>query len=232
MAEQAVADPHAGDSHAHEHPRGLAHHFEDLGQQREAAELGMWLFLVTEFMFFGALFFAYFLYRTWYPEGFAVASHHMNVTLGTINTVVLLGSSLTMALAVLAAHDGKRKLLIGLLIATIVLGVIFLGIKAVEYYEKYHHHHIPFLGLPFEWDEGHREGAITYLNLYFIMTGLHAFHMVIGLGLMTVLVVAAWRGGLLYERSIVVHNSALYWHFVDLVWVYLFPFFYLVALHN
>jgi cytochrome c oxidase subunit 3 len=212
------------------HDPALAHHFHDLDQQRRAAELGMWLFLVTEFMFFGGLFLAYLVYRYWYPAEFALGSQTMNVALGAINTLVLLTSSLTMALAVHAATVSNRRMLIVLLWATIILGTVFLGIKAYEYHHKYAEHHIPFAGQEFHAEsEQHRLGLATFYNLYFLMTGLHALHMIIGIGLMLILVVAAYRGGLTGPRSIVVHNSGLYWHFVDLVWVYLFPFFYLVA---
>jgi cytochrome c oxidase subunit III len=209
----------------------LAHHFHDLRQQRESAELGMWLFLVTEFMFFGGLFLAYFIYRSSYPDDFAAGGHTMNALLGTINTAVLLTSSLTMALAVDAAHHARRQAVVRLLAATIALGLVFLAIKAYEYDHKYHEHLIPFAGLPSSDELQGRPGMISFLNLYFLMTGLHAFHMVIGIGLLLVLMALAWRGRLPPERAIVVHNAGLYWHFVDLVWVYLFPFFYLISAH-
>jgi cytochrome c oxidase subunit 3 len=212
------------------HEQGLAHHFHDLGQQRRAAELAMWVFLATEFMFFGGLFLAYLVYRNRYPDEFASGSQTMDLILGTVNTFVLLASSLTMALAVHASSQSNRRLLILFLWATIFLGTVFLGIKAYEYYHKHHEHHIPFLGLEFHAEsEEHRLGLSTFYNLYFLMTGMHALHMIIGLGLLVVLLVLAYRGGLMAVQSIVVHNSGLYWHFVDLVWVYLFPFFYLVA---
>ena len=191
----------------------------------------MWLFLVTEFMFFGGLFLAYFIYRSEHADDFAAGGHTMNVWLGTINTTVLLTSSLTMALAVDAAHHGRRQALMGLLGATIALGVVFLAIKTHEYQHKYHEHFIPFAGLPLSEELQGSPGMITFFNLYFLMTGLHAFHMVIGIGLLLVLVALAWRGRLPAERAVVVHNAGLYWHFVDLVWVYLFPFFYLIAAH-
>lgn len=223
MAEATLHEPNT-------HPPGLAHHFNNLEQQRDAAELGMWLFLITEFMFFGGLFMAYLAYRWWYPEAFALGSHTMDWTLGTVNTFILLTSSLTMALAVHAAHESKRDALVRFLLFTVLLGVAFLGIKAYEYYHKYEEHHIPFAGLPFEYAEHeHAQGLEAFFNLYFLMTGFHAFHMVIGIVMLLILAALARRGGLLGERSIVVHNAGLYWHFVDLVWVYLFPFLYLVA---
>jgi cytochrome c oxidase subunit 3 len=206
----------------------LAHHFEDVGQQREAAELGMWLFLVTECMLFGGLFLAYLVYRSWYPEGFAAASHTMDVTLGTINTAVLLTSSLTMALAVHYGTAVPHKAVRVFLPATMLLGLVFLAIKAYEYHHKFEDHLIPFAGLPFTWVGADRKGAETFLSLYFVMTGLHALHMVIGIALLLVVAGLGWRGQLPLRANLL-HNSGLYWHFVDLVWVYLFPFFYLVA---
>jgi cytochrome c oxidase subunit III len=212
-----------------EHSPSLAHHFSDLRQQREAAELGMWLFLATECMFFGGLFLAYLVYRHAYPAEFAAGSRNMDMTLGAINTAVLLTSSLTMALAIDNAHHSRRKPLMRFLIATMLLGVVFLGIKAYEYHHKYEEHLIPFAGLPFRYMSTERAGMATFFNLYFLMTGLHAAHMVIGVAMLLILLVLAARDGLLAERSIIVHNAGLYWHFVDLVWVFLFPFFYLVA---
>lgn len=209
-----------------EHHAAVAHHFDDAHQQRAAAELGMWLFLVTEFMFFGGLFMAYLAYRYLHPREFEAGSHTMDVMLGTINTAVLLTSSLTMALAVHAAEHSRRTALVGLLLATVVLGSVFLGVKAYEYHHKYAEGLVPFME---NADPALPKGEKTFLNLYFLMTGLHAFHMVLGIGILLSLAVAAGRGGLLGDRSIVVFNTGLYWHFVDLVWVYLFPFFYLIA---
>src|SRR6476646_7646438 len=128
----AVAHEH---HHHHHHPPALAHHFEDLGQQSEAATLGMWVFLVTEVLFFGGLFTAYSIYRAWYPDAFAIASHELDITLGATNTAVLITSSLTMALALHAAQLGERKTLMMFLVLTMILGAAFLGIKGVEYYE-------------------------------------------------------------------------------------------------
>lgn len=217
-----------------EHSPGLAHHFHTLRQQRTAAELGMWVFLVTEFMFFGGLFLAYLVYRARYPEAFAAGSHDMNVWLGTLNTAVLLTSSLTMALAVHAADDtaesnpaARSRRLMMFLLATMALGLVFLGIKAFEYYDKFTHSHIPFGG--FEFSHADDPGLQTFYNLYFLMTGLHALHMIIGLAILLLLAWLAHRGGLTGANSVVVYNFGLYWHFVDLVWVYLFPFFYLVG---
>lgn len=212
------------------HPATLAHHFHDEAQQRRAAELGMWLFLVTEFMFFGGLFLAYLVYRGWYPAEFVAGSHSMSVSLGAINTAVLLSSSLTMALAVSAAEEGRQRALARLLTITLVLGAVFLVIKAFEYHHKFEERLIPFAGLPFSVTGPERTGVATFLNLYFLMTGLHAFHMILGIAFLGTLITLALGQRLPAERSIIVHNIGLYWHFVDLVWVYLFPFFYLVGL--
>jgi cytochrome c oxidase subunit 3 len=217
------------DAHAAAHSSALTHHFEDLTQQREAAELGMWLFLVTEVMFFGGLFLAYLVYRSkeGYAEAFAAGSQTMDVMLGTINTGLLLTSSLTMALAVHAAETSQRRIVLIMLAATIVLGCGFLGIKVVEYHHKYEHELIPFAQLPFAYPK--EPAMATFFNLYFLMTGLHALHMVIGIGVLLTLWILAFRGFLLGPRAIIVYNTGLYWHFVDLVWVYLFPFFYLIT---
>ncbi len=210
----------------------VAHQFVDAEQQHAAAELGMWMFLITEIMFFGAFFLAYLVYREWYPVAFGLGSQHMDVVVGTLNTAVLLTSSFTMALAVHAAEHSQRRWLIGMLSATFILGTLFVGIKGVEYYHKYQEHLIPFAGWQFAPSGVHRAGQVAFFNLYFLMTGLHAFHMVIGLMMLAVLGGMAYRNQLPVSRSVVVHNAGLYWHFVDLVWVYLFPFFYLVAVRT
>jgi cytochrome c oxidase subunit 3 len=212
----------------HHHP-ALAHHFDNLAQQKEAATLGMWVFLLTEVLFFGGLFLTYMIYRYWYPDAFAFASHELDVTLGTINTAVLIGSSLTMALAVHAAEIGERRLLIVFLIATMALGAVFLGIKGVEYYEKFHAGHIP--GPAFQFEPEYFRHAQIFFSLYFVMTGLHAIHMIIGLGIMTWMLVWAWNGTITREYSSPVEISGLYWHFVDIVWIFLFPLLYLIGRH-
>lgn len=213
--------------HAH-HP-ALAHHFEDLGQQREAATLGMWVFLVTEVLFFGGLFATYSVYRSWYPQAFAAASHEMVVWAGTLNTVVLITSSLTMALAVHAAQLGERRLVLLLLAATMVLGAAFLGVKAFEYYTEFREHHLP--GGGFEFEPKYAREAQLFFSLYFLMTGLHAVHMIIGLGLMAVMFVWTWRGIVTREYYSPIEVSGLYWHFVDIVWIFLFPLLYLIGRH-
>ncbi len=214
---------------AETHHRALAHHFDTPEQQYESARLGMWAFLATEVMFFGGLFMGYTVYRTAYPEVFAEASHHLPLWIGAINTGVLLCSSLTMALAVHAAQVGERKRLISFLLLTMLLGSVFLGIKAYEYYDKYQDKLMPFTGLPFHWEEAHPEQAEMFYNLYFAMTGFHALHMIIGIGVLAVLVVLSWRDWFSPEYFTPVEMTGLYWHFVDIVWVFLYPLLYLIG---
>jgi cytochrome c oxidase subunit 3 len=213
---------------AHATP-GLQHQFESLGQQKEASTLGMWVFLVTEILFFGGLFLAYTIYRSQYARGFALASHHMDILLGTVNTAVLICSSLTMAMAVHSAAKGRRKSLMGYLAATMLLGAAFLGIKAVEYTEHIRHHLFPGPGFHYPGPEA--RSAEIFFSLYFAMTGLHALHMIIGIGLLSVLFVLARRGRFIPEYYSPVEISGLYWHFVDIVWIFLFPLLYLIGRH-
>jgi len=209
---------------------GLAHHFDNLEQQREAGTLGMWAFLITEIMFFGGLFLAYVLYRSKYPDAFAIASAHLNWKLGAFNTVVLICSSLTMALAVYYAQVGNRRLLMLFLVFTILLGVVFLVVKGIEYHEKYVTHHIP--GAWFRWTEhGPPQQVQMFFWIYFAMTGLHALHMIIGIAIMAVILMMARRGRFTSEYHSPVEISGLYWHFVDIVWIFLFPLLYLLGAH-
>ena len=208
----------------------LAHHFESLDQQKEAATLGMWVFLVTEVLFFGGLFAGYAIYRTWYPDAFAAASRELDIVLGSINTVVLITSSLTMALAVHAAQTGERRLVLWLLLATMALGATFLGIKGVEYYHKFAEHHVP--GPAFSFEPEHFSQAQIFFSFYFMMTGLHALHMVIGLGIMIVMLWWTWNGTITVEYANPIEVSGLYWHFVDIVWIFLFPLLYLIGRHG
>ncbi len=213
----------------HHHHPALAHHFESLEDQSIAATLGMWLFLVTEVLFFGGLFAAYSLYRAWYPDAFAYASHELDITLGTVNTAVLITSSLTMALGVHAAQMGERKKLMAFLVVTMILGAAFLGIKGVEYAEKFHAHHVP--GPDFQFEAEYFRNAQIFFSLYFVMTGLHAIHMVIGLGIMTWMLIWTWNGTITKDYASPIEISGLYWHFVDIVWIFLFPLLYLIGRH-
>jgi len=218
-----------------EHKEGLQHQFVDVEQQRNAVSLGMWLFLATEIMFFGGMFCAYLIYRYWYYNEFAAGSRSLDLTWGTLNTAVLICSSLTVALGVRAAQLGKRKLLIVLLLLTLVFGLTFLGIKGIEWYAKYKEHHIP--GPSFDASDLIKDypqipidpsREQIYFSLYFAMTGLHALHMIIGVGIFSFITFYAWKGRYTPEYHTPVEMSGLYWHFVDIVWIYLFPLLYLI----
>jgi cytochrome c oxidase subunit 3 len=273
-----------GDAHAHHHGPELKHHFETPRQQKEAAALGMWAFLVTEVMLFGGIFMAYMVYRWAFPEVWAQSAHHLNTPLGTVNTVVLLVSSLTVALAVNAAETGRRNTVLRLLGVTLLLGVAFLAIKGYEYSEKFAHcagystplnwatgtdrHEVDECLVPgrtFLWPaeegaageaatgteaapntagaveavpgRGGADGIVTntqrtphqlFFFLYFVATGLHAVHMLIGLTIVSILAFLTWRGAFSPAYYTPVEIGGLYWHLIDIVWVFLFPLFYLV----
>jgi cytochrome c oxidase subunit 3 len=251
----APADAHLA------HHRALQHHFDTMPQQKEAAVIGMWVFLLTEILFFGGLFMAYLLYRMWYFEAFAEASRTLVIFWGLLNTAVLIASSFTMAMAVRSAQTNKQAATVNWLILTIVLGCVFLGVKYIEYSDKFEHHHVP--GPSYVWASEH-EGQATngehgaaaapeaaparhavtmspeqlqrttqiYFSLYFTMTGLHALHMIVGVGLMLVITWMAWKGKFDAEYYTPVEMSGLYWHFVDIVWIFLFPLLYLVERHT
>ena len=217
--------------HGPPHHPALAHHFEDLEQQKEASSFGMWLFLVTEIMFFGGLFCAYLIYRRANFAAFAEASATLDIGLGAFNTAVLIASSLTMAMAVWSAQMSKKKLLVFFLLATFVLGGVFLGVKVVEYSHKFHEHHVP--GRHFTWDDpATAPGAQMFFSLYFAMTGLHASHMVVGMALILFLLVPAARGRFSRDWYNPIECFGLYWHFVDIVWIFLFPLLYLIGRHG
>ncbi len=206
-----------------------AHQFDDAAQQHEASWLGMWIFLGTEIMFFGGMFLGYTVYRGDYPAAFADASNRLDITLGTINTAVLILSSFTMALAVRSAQLGARRPLIACLGLTMALGAVFLGIKFTEYYQKFVEHLVPGGGFGLS---GPLAGAEQiFFSFYFAMTGMHALHMIIGLGLLTALIVKARRGRFSVAYNTPVEVIGLYWHFVDIVWIFLFPLLYLVGRH-
>jgi cytochrome c oxidase subunit 3 len=209
----------------HAHP-ALQHQFETMEQQQESATLGMWLFLVTEIMFFGGLFMAYVLYRIWYPQAWAEGSLELDIRLGALNTAVLIGSSLTMALGVRAAQTGFPRATVNWLLATIALGMVFLVVKAFEYAHKFEMHHVP--GPHFEFEGPHARQVEIFLSLYFALTGLHALHMIIGVGLMSVIAWMAYKRRFSPDWYSPVEMSGLYWHFVDIVWIFLFPLLYLV----
>jgi len=209
-----------------EAPGALAHHFESLEQQNEAAAIGMWAFLVQEVMFFGGLFTVYLVYRSLHPGAFAEGSAHLPVELGTLNTAVLIGSSLTMALAVRAAQLNRGRASALLIAATMALALVFLGVKSVEYASKWDGALIP--GVRWAPEPGSDAHLNLFFALYFIMTGCHALHMLVGLVLMVVVALRAWRGRYSSANYLGVECLGLYWHFVDLVWIFLFPLLYLL----
>ena len=281
----------------HYHEPGLQHQFEDMGQQEESVSIGMWMFLVQEIMFFGGLFTAYLVFRSKYPMAFAAGSNHLNAFWGGLNTLVLIVSSLTMALTVYYAQKSNRNMQVILILLTMLFGATFLGVKAIEYTDKFNDGLVPVNGwnkrVPAHeeadhgpekpcWEAGHgtapqaehpnprgefqwhdcslvklaqdkgyltaaekigyfssgqidankfRDKVRIFYFLYFVMTGLHALHMVIGLGLMTWLLIVAWRGTFNADYYMPVEMSGLYWHFVDIVWIFLFPLLYLLGRH-
>jgi len=243
---EAAAEPvhgHATESdhaHADAHPAFLAHHFDTPLQQFDAAKLGMWAFLGQELLFFSGLFVAYGVFRLWHPEAFAEASHQLNKTMGMVNTIVLLFSSLTAALAVRSAQKGEKDQTTILLIITIVCAFIFLGVKYFEYEHKFHSGLLPgrWFGVAREFPSGELlkgeeipllpAGASAFFSLYFVMTGVHAVHIIVGIGVLTWILRRNIRGEFSKEYFTPVDNVALYWHLVDLVWIYLFPLLYLI----
>jgi cytochrome c oxidase subunit 3 len=253
-----------------EHHPALAHQFDSMEQQQDASTFGMWVFLLTEIMMFGGLFTAYLIYRIKYYPAFVAGSTSISVSWGFANTLVLIGSSFTMAMAVWSAQTSRRRLQIWCLIGTMILGSVFLGIKGKEYYDKYDECHIPglghqIIGKPFNTtggcsatnkdlgniseeirkhaEESHEEVSKEsadqtadqtqiFFSFYFAMTGLHAFHMIIGLGLLTWLLIRATRGNFDSQYYTPMELGGLYWHFVDIVWIFLFPLLYLISRHK
>ncbi len=224
IARAEASHPHAVADH-----RFRAHHFESAEQQFAAAKLGMWLFLVTEILFFGGLFVAYAVFRTLHPEVFINSAALLDTKLGAINTVVLLFSSLTMAWAVRCSQLGQQRGLVLCLSLTIAAAIAFLGIKGVEYAHKIHEGHL--------WVSQYRGAASdeafdragTFFSVYFAMTGLHALHIVCGIGAIGWLLRRSLRGDFSPSYYTPVDVVGLYWHLVDLVWIFLFPLLYLVG---
>jgi len=206
----------------------LRHHFATAEQQMDASMLGMWTFLITEVLFFGGMFTSYAIYRSMYPDAFASTSRYMNVVLGGSNTAVLICSSLTMAMAVRAAQLSKRKELMNFLVLTVIFGTTFLVIKGFEYHSKWVEHLVPGFGFQYEPAYYAQHAQILFF-LYFCMTGMHAIHMIVGLGLLTYLWIKAKRGVFSTNYFSPVEMIGLYWHFVDIVWIFLFPLLYLIG---
>ena len=220
-------------NHAETETLALRVQFDTEEQQKDASTLGMWIFLITEIMFFGGMFAVYTVYRIWYPDVFAIASSSLNEIIGAANTAVLLLSSFTMVLAVRAGQLGQQKMIVIFLILTLLFGGIFLGVKAYEWNEKFEEHHIPGMSAfhldgVSPADQGH---AQLFFSLYFAMTGLHALHMVIGVGLLLTLILQARRARFSASYYTPVDMAGLYWHFVDIIWIFLFPLLYLIDRH-
>jgi cytochrome c oxidase subunit 3 len=232
----------------HEHPSYQRHHFETVSQQFDATNFAMWLFLLTEVMFFGGLFMAYLIMRNWYYPAFVEASHQLSIFWGTANTAVLILSSFTMAMSVWAAQMRRKTALMAFIGLTIVLGMVFLGIKGIEWHEKWVKHHVPGLRWsdaaflnptsdPEVYKEYHdkplapdmADKTQQYFFLYFAMTGMHAMHMVIGVGLLVLILFRARSGAFTNGHYTFVENFGLYWHFVDIIWIFLFPLLYLIS---
>jgi len=235
---------------AHEHPPYQRHHFETMEQQVDATGFAMWLFLLTEIMFFGGLFTAYLIYRNWYYPAFVAGSHQLAIIWGTLNTGVLISSSFTMAMGVWCAETRRKGGLVLCLVLTFLLGLVFLGIKTIEYSEKIEKHHVPgfhyslksftnpdsdpeakaYGDKPLPLDMArHTE---MYFGLYFAMTGMHALHMIIGIAILAFMIVKAQAGAYTTGHITFVENFGLYWHFVDIVWIFLFPLLYLISRHG
>jgi cytochrome c oxidase subunit 3 len=247
----AIVNGAPADEHQHPHPPYQRHHFESMGQQVDATSFAMWLFLLTEIMFFGGLFTAYLIYRNWYYPAFVVGSHQLSLLWGTLNTTVLILSSFTMAMGVWCAETRRKGGLVLCLTLTVLLGLVFLGIKAVEWTEKAEKHHVPgfhysvqsfvdpqsdpevyneYKDKPLPLDMArHTE---VYFSLYFAMTGMHALHMVIGVGILLFLIVRARAGAFTTGHVTFIENFGLYWHFVDIIWIFLFPLLYLISRHG
>ncbi len=219
------------DTPLHGETPALREQFDTESQQKDASNLGMWIFLITEIMFFGGMFLAYTVYRSTYPASFGAASRTLDVVLGAVNTAVLLCSSFTMVMAVRAGQLGRRRSVAVFLILTLLLGMAFLGIKGVEWTTKFQEHHVP--GPSFHMEGVARQGpAQLFFSLYFAMTGLHALHMVIGVLLISFLLFENWRGKFSPKYYTPIDVVGLYWHFVDIIWIYLFPLLYLIDRHG
>ena len=240
------------DSAHHEHPSYQRHHFVTFEQQADTTNFAMWLFLLTEIMFFGGLFTAYLIMRNWYYPAFVAASHQLNIGWGTANTAVLITSSFTMAMGVWCAETRRKAGLVLCLGLTFILGLAFLGIKSIEYHEKWEKHHIPGLHYSiksfvdpasdtevyksYPQDTGLQLDMANktelYFFLYFAMTGMHALHMIIGIAILGFMIFRARAGAYTTGHVTFVENFGLYWHFVDIIWIFLFPLLYLISRHQ
>ncbi len=207
-----------------EHTSGFSLPNSGHNRDAEASKMGMWLFLFTELLLFGGLFIVYMVYRSLNPESFLLASFELDVALGTFNTVVLLVSSMTIAMSITAIQLGDAKKSILLLYTTLLLALVFLVVKYFEWSAKIHHGFFPGLDVY----ENLPPGESLFFFLYFFMTGLHALHIIIG-GIIIAVVIYRTKKGLVdKDKYTLTENAGLYWHLVDLIWIYLFPLFYLI----
>ena len=211
------------------HTLALRHQFDNVEQQKDASTFGMWVFLVTEILFFGGMFCCYTVYRSMYPSAFGHASNHLDVILGAISTAVLICSSFTMACAVNSAATGAKNALVGFLWVTILFAAAFLVIEMSEWRMLYNEGLMP--GFNFTYRDIDPAHVQLFFCMYFAMTGLHASHVTIGIGLLAVMAIRASRGTFTPQYYTPIEVSGLYWHFVDLVWIFLFPLYYLIARH-
>jgi cytochrome c oxidase subunit 3 len=213
------SDAHAANAH-------LADHFDTIERQDYAVRLGMWLFLATEVLLFAGLFLGYTVYRHFYHEAFHEASRHLDLWAGTTNTIVLITSSLTVALAYWAIKLDRPKLCAGLLVFTIICALAFLGIKAIEYHHKFQEGALP--GAWYHYSEVTAPGANLYYTIYFLSTGLHAIHVIVGMSILIWILARVLKGHFSSTYFVPVELGGLYWHLVDLVWIFLFPLLYLI----
>lgn len=214
-------------NHAESHPDFLAHHFSEPEQQRDSAKLGMWIFLITEVLLFSGLFVFYAIYRAWHPDMFLNAHYFLDVTLGTLNTVVLISSSVTVALAIRSMQLNQKKQTIILLTVTLLLAVTFLVIKYFEYSHKFHLGQLPGKYYTFTGVEG--TNPHVFFSVYFMLTGLHGIHVLAGMAAIGWVLVRTIRNHFSAQYYTPIENVGLYWHLVDLIWIYLFPLLYLVG---
>ncbi|MGD8415043.1 MAG: cytochrome c oxidase subunit 3 family protein [Candidatus Latescibacterota bacterium] len=208
------------------HPAHLQHHFVSSEQQFDAAKMGMWLFLITEVLLFCGMFVAYTVYRTWHPEVFEAASVLLNTKLGALNTIVLLTSSLTVALAIRSVQGGNQKWLKINLLLTILLAFVFLVVKYFEYTHKFHEAIFP--GGNYAYEGLDMAYVPIFFSIYFVMTGIHGLHVLIGIGVLSWILIKATRGRFSAEYYTPVELTGLYWHLVDIIWIFLFPLLYLI----
>lgn len=205
----------------------LDHHFTDLEQQAYSAKLGMWLFLLTEILLFGGVFVAYFVYHSWYPETFYEAHKYLDIPMGTINTVVLIVSSLTVALAIRDIQLNRRESCKRNLLITIFLAGVFLVIKYFEYAHKFHEGLLP--GKFYFYEGIEAANPHVFFSIYFLLTGIHGLHIIIGMSLLAWMYFRVKKGHYNSSYYVGVENVGLYWHLVDLIWIYLFPLLYLIG---